>query len=328
MQGLLLITACLIPGLLFAQEKEGNEEAEQIFITKKGNIHEKIKIEIDVDKIMINGKPVLESDKDSVTVKRVKIKDLHSFKDADIKGRGMVTILGSAPERPKANKAMLGVTTEKAEAGLGIKNIREESAAEKAGLKPNDIITAIDHKKLIEPDDLFVALKDKNPGDKVNIEYVRGGKKSSAVAKLTPWKAATSLPSVTGDDVCIMPRIDIDELIRQMPQKEYRGNGDWSFVYPSRPAGSKLGIKIQDQETGTGVKILEVQKGSDADKAGIREGDILKEANGKQINSTEDMATQIRSAPSGGVLKLKIERNGHSQSIDVQVRKKMKTANL
>ena len=75
-----------------------------------------------------------------------------------------------------ANLAMLGVTTQKDEKGVLVQSITKESAAEKAGLKENDIITKIDDTKISEPDDLSAAIKEHKPGDKVKVTYLRDKK--------------------------------------------------------------------------------------------------------------------------------------------------------
>nr|WP_262919686.1 PDZ domain-containing protein [Niabella hibiscisoli] len=93
-------------------------------------------------------------------------------------------------------------------------------------------------------------------------------------------------------------------------------------------SGPKLGVKIQDVEKGSGVKIIELEKGSDADKAGLKEGDIIQEANGAVVEGTDDLLAQTRKSKGGSTLKLKVDRNGKAQNIDVVYSKKLKTADL
>jgi serine protease Do len=83
---------------------------------------------------------------------------------------------------------MLGVTTEKAEQGVTIQDITKESAAEKAGLKENDIITKIDDTKIEDPDGLSAAIKKHKPGEKVTVTYLRDKKEQKVTAELTKWK--------------------------------------------------------------------------------------------------------------------------------------------
>ncbi|GAB3424661.1 PDZ domain-containing protein [Niabella aquatica] len=327
----LLITAAL-PGILFAQEKESGKNVERIIITKKGTDNDKMNIVVDGEHITVNGKPLKEDEKGNITVKRIKIKDLDNFSgiagDDWSDGARSFRSFGNMNYIPLAtNKAMLGVTTEKTGEGVTVRSVSEESAAEKAGIKEGDIITAIDGKEIASPDELSKALKDKSPGDKVEIGYIRAGKKTAVTATLTQWKAPQTMTFNA------TPNFELNEIFRNHLQNELGndGNRKWNIqTYPnfSTAGGPRLGIKIQDVETGTGVKVIEVEKGSDADKAGLREGDIIKEANTVVLNSTDDLLVQKRKIRAGASMKLKVDRKGKSQNIDIVFSKKIKTADL
>jgi S1-C subfamily serine protease len=45
--------------------------------------------------------------------------------------------------------------------------------AEKAGLKPGDVIIAVDNEVITSSDELIVSIRKHNVGDKVTIKYVR-----------------------------------------------------------------------------------------------------------------------------------------------------------
>ncbi|MDQ2863883.1 MAG: PDZ domain-containing protein [Bacteroidota bacterium] len=63
-------------------------------------------------------------------------------------------------------------------------------------------------------------------------------------------------------------------------------NRNFNFSYNhNRP---KLGLKIEDTEKGERVKVLSVEEGSAADKAGIKKDDIIIERNGEKINDVND----------------------------------------
>jgi putative serine protease PepD len=49
--------------------------------------------------------------------------------------------------------------------------------AQKAGLKPGDVITSFDGKPITGPDELIVAIRGKSPGDQVQIGYTRNGQR-------------------------------------------------------------------------------------------------------------------------------------------------------
>ena len=72
-------------------------------------------------------------------------------------------------------KAQLGVMIEDAENGVLVSDIIEGSAAEKAGMKSGDVITKVDGAEVNSMQELVDAIKDREPGSKVEIIYIRGG---------------------------------------------------------------------------------------------------------------------------------------------------------
>ncbi|WP_300600121.1 PDZ domain-containing protein [Niabella sp.] len=331
MRSYYFLLALLIPALGFAQNRNQNKEAEQIIITKKGVANDPMNIVIDGDKITVNGKRV-DTDKEAdITVKRKKIKDLDVYNEGGLSDRGrsfnfnMDRAGGMAP-----NKAMLGVVTQKTDDGVTVMNVSEESAADKAGLKEGDIITAVDGKKIEAPDELSAAIKGKNPGDKVSISYKRDNKSYTAQAILTKWKAPDTMGLNLGKGNSFSaPDFDFNDLMRQLPNQQGGVNRNFRFYgNPGfEPNSPKIGIRIQDLDKGDGVKIVDVDKGSDADKAGLKSGDIVKEINNQPVNGTDQASRLIRGnrKPS---LDFKISRNGKSQSVTVTQSARIKTADL
>ncbi|WP_346237540.1 PDZ domain-containing protein [Niabella insulamsoli] len=326
MKKILIGAALALPFLLNAQEQQADKNIERIIITKKDGADEKLNIVVDGDKIMLNGKPLEEGENGDVTVKRLKIKDLNTFNwspEVGNAGQNFNMMFDRSP-----NKAMLGVTTDKSDEGAKVMNVAKETAAEKAGLKEGDIITAVDGNAISTPSELSDALKDKKPGDKASITFLRDGKSHTVTATLTKWTAPAMIWRGNGNMNHSAPEIDLEELMSRIPRNfENRGN-NFSFRYGLPAGGPTLGIKIQDVEKGDGVKIIGVDKGSDADKAGLKEGDLIKEANGNAIKGTNDLLAEKRKAEAGDTLKLKVERNGRPQTIDVTLSKKIKTAEL
>lgn len=329
MKKILLIAVAIIPGILFAQDHDQNKDVERIIITKKGADNDKLNIVVDGDNITVNGKPVSKDDDADVSVKRIRIKDVDNFSWNPETGFDQP---GSNMTRSRVfrspNKAMLGVTTEKDEDGVRIVSVNNESAAEKAGLKEGDVITSVDNRKISAPDELSQSLKDKKPGDKVTIGYIREGKKNNSVAELTKWTApqVMTFDSINGNN---FNAPDMDNIMKNIPRNwNNEGNNGMQFYNFRRNNGPRLGIQIKEVEKGSGVKVVEVEKESDADRAGIKEGDIIKEVNGNIINNADEIINEIGKNKAGSSVKLKVERNGRMQSIDVEFSKKLKSANL
>ncbi|TDO92113.1 S1-C subfamily serine protease [Halanaerobium saccharolyticum] len=64
-----------------------------------------------------------------------------------------------------------------------------------------------------------------------------------------------------------------------------------------------------------GVVVIEVYKGSPADKAGLKPYDIIKEIDQKQIKSTSDVSEIIKNKEVGDKIMFKVIRNGQSKII-------------
>jgi serine protease Do len=306
-------------------EKDVKEkkEVQQIIITRKSDKDEKVVVEINGDKVTINGKPLDEyKDKDGdISVRLSKLKNMDFL--ARVPGVKSTWSTGSGDNftffGEDANRAMLGVTTEKTEQGAAINSITKEGAAEKMGLKEGDIITKVGDKKIENPDDLSAAIKTHKPGDKVTVTYLRDKKEQTATAELTKWKVQNHTMDLGNMDFeKIMPRT----LTTPRALGPNGQNWSWSGGAP------KLGLSVQDTDDGKGVKVIEVDKESNAAKAGIKEEDVVTEVDGKAIKSTDDMVKMIKESKDKASILIKLQRAGKAQSIEVKMPRKIKTADL
>ncbi|MET0461324.1 MAG: trypsin-like peptidase domain-containing protein, partial [Ilumatobacteraceae bacterium] len=76
--------------------------------------------------------------------------------------------------------ALLGVSTQPtppdaATQGARVADVNAGSAAADAGLRPGDVVTAVDGQPVATPDDLATAIAGHRPGDDVEVTYVRNG---------------------------------------------------------------------------------------------------------------------------------------------------------
>jgi serine protease Do len=117
-----------------------------------------------------------------------------------------------------------------------------------------------------------------------------------------------------------MPNLNFD-----WPQGNFR-----NYMNPMNPMNGRprLGIKAQDTEDGKGVKVLGVDDESAADKAGIKEDDIITEFDGKKVNNAEELANAAREAKDKPSVKITFNRDGKTQTVEVKTPKKLRTANL
>jgi putative serine protease PepD len=99
-------------------------------------------------------------------------------------------IIDELVAKGKATHARLGVTVGDAQSsaafqqGATIGEVTSGGAADKAGLKSGDVVTAIDGKAIASGDALVAAVRSHRPDDEVTVNFTRGGKAQTIKAKL------------------------------------------------------------------------------------------------------------------------------------------------
>jgi serine protease Do len=325
----------------FAQQdtlKETNEKTEifgdhdEIIIKKKGEKDSKITVEIKDGKVWINGKPVDEYEDDNVSVhKRIyRSGDGDAFAliapgEAKSPFRGNFSFNGDGEEfmTNTLKTAFLGVTSEKLdEGGVEITEITKASAAEKAGLKKGDVITKINENQVSSPEGLSKIIHKYKPEDKVTVTYKRDGKEQKAAVVLGKYKMSYSY-----NYNYTMPKMQELEKMKAFSELD-RMEAPRAYSYSYNTGRPKIGIKAQDTEDGKGVKVLDVDDESPADKAGIKEGDVITDFDGKPVNSAQGLAELSRAAKDKNSFKVKFKRDDKAQEVEEKIPKKLKTANL
>ncbi len=314
-----LLALCVTIGAN-AQTKEKatppKSKEESITIRKKSDSKEKVTIVIDGDNITVNGKPVEDMKSEDIEILRNKgIGPLMPRIKARIAPMmGGMKMLGEA-----GNRAFLGVVTEKTEKGAKINSVEKESAAEKAGLKKDDIITKVGDTKIEGSDDLYEAIGKYKPDEKVSITYLRDGKTNTINATLGKHPSSDMAFHFNNKDF----NFDNKDFNLKMPRiPDLNGI---EFSYNRKP---RLGLEIQDVEEGKGVKILDVDGDTPASKAGLQKDDVITEVDGAAIASVDDLRSKIREKKEGDSFKITYRRNGNTQTADIKFPKKLKTADL
>lgn len=87
---------------------------------------------------------------------------------------------------PAGFEPVLGAEGKPSKDGLLIENVVADSPAAQAGLRAGDLLKSMDGKATFSPDDLQAALAEKDAGQEVTIELVRGGASQSVKATLAP----------------------------------------------------------------------------------------------------------------------------------------------
>jgi predicted esterase len=104
----------------------------------------------------------------------------------------------------------------------------------------------------------------------------------------------------------------------ERPADPFSKEKDFSFpVGESGPPRPVLGVQIDQQFKGPGVKIDGITEGSGAAEAGLKPGDVILSANATDLEKFEDLRGVLSKGKAGDTVKLHIKRD--EQELDVEV---------
>jgi len=328
--GAISVATLLLSGNSQAQKPgSGDKKTKEIIIRKNGDKKTKMTIEIDGDNVTVNGKPLSEYSGDDVSIikrdMRGPYRNFHIAPEIPEIDEDMdVNIFGNDGDKDMdkdGSRTFLGVMTETAPDGVKITNVIKGSAAEKAGLQKDDIITRVNDKKITSPEDLMEAVSSYKPEETIKIDYLRNNKKNDVNVKLGERKEKNRKyiykynPGMNGNGFNFkMP---------QMP--DFPNKFNYRFRNNNHP---KLGVKIEDIENGNGAKIVNVEEGSVADKTGLKKDDIITEINGEKVDNVDEIRESLNEINDKDSFNLKVKRNNSDMNFEVKIPKKLNSADL
>lgn len=165
--------------------------------------------------------------------------------------------------------------------GVYINEVLKGSAAEKAGLKKNDVIVAIDGQKVMDASSVQAKVNNYHPGDKATITYIRDGKQQEAQVV---FQAVIQGEAVVQTDGGV---IFYGATLKEADTETLR----------------RLGLK-------GGVEIVTLSSGKMAE-AGAREGSIITYVNGAAVSKPEEVVTKAKKA-SRAIYVEGVDKNGRS----------------
>jgi len=167
------------------------------------------------------------------------------------------------------------------EAGALVNNVASEGPAFKANLRPGDVIASVAGRPVHDGHDLVRETMVREVGQPVDLEIVRAGQHYGAHAVLSERPEAAIEPVPVQQQVS--PHLGMGLVVRDLlPQ-----------------AAQQMGLPAKALPV-----VTQVTPGSAADRAGMRSGDVIVEANGQQDPTSALVAEDARS----GALLLRVRR--------------------
>ena len=170
--------------------------------------------------------------------------------------------------------------------GALIVSVVDDSPADIAGLKEQDVILKVDDEIAENPSKLRLLISSKHPGDRAKLLIFREGREK---------KITVTLTSRPGEENLSKRKNDLNKNTFDI-----------------------LGLIVS--ETGGELKIKKIDPESNAHRRGLREGDIFNKINTKSVTTLKDYNNAIKNIKSGDVIMIrKLMQDGGSQYIAFEV---------
>lgn len=199
------------------------------------------------------------------------------------------------------------------ETGALITEVVPDSPAAEAGLRKDDVITAVAGLPILSAAQLQRTIRENPAGRTLTLSVVREGQ---------PLELSVTLGKPKGAEFrTLRPRLHELEIPRPEGFRWRRDReGPRMFFFGQGPRLGVNATRLTDQmarflgvETATGVLVLQVESGTPAEEAGLKAGDVISRVNGRQIESVDD----LRDALTDGSQTLEVFRKGQRLELEV-----------
>lgn len=225
-------------------------------------------------------------------------------------------------EKESKRKGYLGVSVQelsrhlkkelKADFGVVITSIAEDSPADKDGLMEDDVIQQVNDVKIRRPSTLTRVIRKISPGDKAKIVVIRDGKEKTITVTIGRVKSSHRYAFSMG------PGKDVFHWYGD--SRAYLGV---QLHELNKDLASYFGVKEDE-----GALILEVEEDSPAEKAGLKSGDVIIKIDDEEIADPDQIQEIISELEEDDEIKIEIMRQNRKQTIDVTLEERERHHNL
>jgi serine protease Do len=182
--------------------------------------------------------------------------------------------------------------------GALVETVTPGGAASKAGLEPGDVVINFNGKPVADRDDLVRMVVATKPGTTVPLRIVRDRMERSINVTVEELDLESENPVARNRD-------------REEPAQTSTGFGlRLQNITPAEQRQLQL-------DSNRGVLVVDVEPGSPAARAGLREGDVIVRIGREPIASLADAQRELGRVPSRGTAFLRVVRNGQVAFVSV-----------
>jgi serine protease Do len=217
----------------------------------------------------------------------------------------------------------------KEEKGVEVTLVDQDAPAGKAGIKEHDVILTLNGGPVESKAQLQRMIHETPPGRVVTLGLSRDGQPLTIKVQLADKHKEYAFAfsnSYAKPDVHVqipeihMPEIDMPAMNMVVVTQSARSGLMVENITPQ--LGEFFGVK-----NGNGVLIRSVDKGSRAEKAGFRAGDIIVKVNDQPVHDTSDFAHAVKSR-SGNAVNVGLIRDKKEQNLNLTLPERKDTGSL
>jgi membrane-associated protease RseP (regulator of RpoE activity) len=206
--------------------------------------------------------------------------------------------------------------------GVEVTMVDQDAPAGKAGVKEHEVILSFNGQAVENVEQLRRLIRATPPGTTVSLNISREGQPIAVSVKLASRNQVFS--SNRGKRVIRTPAVHIPSMSFVVPQfsvVQFWGRNGMTVEDLTPQLGEFFGVR-----NGAGVLVRSVQKGSPAEAAGLKAGDVIVKVNNQPISSGADWRHLMRNQR-GGTVTLGIIRDRREHSIAMTVPEPANEAN-
>lgn len=213
----------------------------------------------------------------------------------------------------------LGALKLKEERGVEVTMVDQDAPAGKAGLKEHDVILEYNGARVDSEEQFRRMIRETPPGRNVTLGISRDGNAMAITAQIGDraklsnkiFKFEQNGPAIVAPQAPEPPDFNIPFDVQVFT---YTPSLGIQVDNLNQQLGEYFGVK-----NGEGLLVKSVEKGSPAEKAGLKAGDVITRADNEKISDRADLRRILRSHRSGGKLTVGIVRDKHEQNLTIEL---------
>ncbi len=198
--------------------------------------------------------------------------------------------------------------------GVEVTRVEENSPAEKAGLKPGDVVLEYNGQRVEGMEQFGRMVRETPPGREAKLTISRDGKRQTLTAMLGSRKFRFSGNFPPGFEMPEFHMPDIPQIFTTLRSP--------MLGVEAESLGTQLAVYFGVKE---GVLVRSVLENTPAQRAGIKAGDVITKVDGMGVTAPSELSSAVRAANSKKTYAIELVRDRRPVTVNVTVEDRSET---